>query len=97
MADSQRRRVPDASRSGRDNIVIWQVLVIVALLATWEEETTGRRLLEHVAGRVWSSTWDIPDALMPEVLRLLTPRLEALLGDLDRPVLLQSRFTLAAA
>jgi len=36
MADSQRRRVPDASRSGRDNIVIWQVLVIVALLATWE-------------------------------------------------------------
>jgi len=70
---------------------------VESLLATWEEETTGRRLLEHVAGRVWSSTWDIPDALMPEVLRLLTPRLEALLGDLYRPVLLQSRFTLAAA
>ena len=36
MADSQRRRVPDASRSGRDNIVAWQAGVIVALLATWE-------------------------------------------------------------
>jgi hypothetical protein len=46
---------------------------------------------------VWSSTWDIPDALMPEVLRRLTPRIEALFGDLDGPVLLRSRFTLAVA
>jgi SAM-dependent methyltransferase len=70
---------------------------VESLLATWEERTTGRRLLEHVAGRVWSSTWDIPDALMPEVLRRLTPRIEALFGDLDGPVLLRSRFTLAVA
>jgi hypothetical protein len=34
---------------------------------------------------------------MPEVLRRLTPRIEALLGDLDRTVLLRSRFTLAVA
>ena len=70
---------------------------VESLLATWEEQTTGRRLLEHVAGRVWSSTWDIPEALMPEVMRRLTPRIEALLGDLDRTVLLRSRFTLAVA
>src|SRR4051812_9258442 len=36
MTDPQRRLRPDASRSGRDNIVIWQVGVVVALLATWE-------------------------------------------------------------
>jgi SAM-dependent methyltransferase len=70
---------------------------VESLLATWEEQTTGRRLLEHVAGKVWSSTWDIPDALMPEVLRRLTPRVEALLGDLDRPVPLKATFTLSAA
>jgi SAM-dependent methyltransferase len=70
---------------------------VESLLATWEEHTTGRRVLEHVAGKVWSSTWDIPDALMPEVLRRLTPRLEELLGDLDRPVPVKATFTLTAA
>ena len=38
-----------------------------------------------------------PTRVMPEVLRRLTPRIEALLGDLDRTVLLRSRFTLAVA
>src|SRR5262249_27311762 len=31
---------------------------VESLLVRWEEHTTGRRVLEHVAGRVWSSTWD---------------------------------------
>ena len=70
---------------------------VESLQVRWEEHTTGRRLLEHVAGRVWSSTWDIPDAIMPEVLRRLEARLEALVGDLDRPVASEATFTLLAA
>src|SRR5262245_48118719 len=70
---------------------------VESLLVRWEERTTGRRVLEHVAGRVWSSTWDIPDAIMPEVLRRLEPRIEALVGDLDRPVASEATFTLMAA
>jgi hypothetical protein len=54
-------------------------------------------VLEHVAGRVWSSTWDIPEAVMPEVLRRLEPRIEALFGDLDRPLAAEATFTLTAA
>jgi hypothetical protein len=68
-----------------------------SLLVRWEERTTGRRVLEHVAGRVWSSTWDIPDAIMPEVLRRLEPRIEALFGDLDRPLAAEAAFTLMTA
>jgi len=70
---------------------------VESLLVRWEERTTGRRVLEHVAARVWSSTWDIPDAIMTEVLRRLEPRIEALVGDLDRPLVSEATFTLMAA
>ena len=36
MADVQRTRPADGSRFGRDNILIWQVALVVGLLATWE-------------------------------------------------------------
>ena len=36
MADVQRTRPADGSRFGRDNILIWQVGLVVGLLATWE-------------------------------------------------------------
>jgi SAM-dependent methyltransferase len=70
---------------------------VESLLVRWEERTTGRRVLEHVGGRVWSSTWDIPDAIMPEVLRRLEPRIEALFGDLDQPLTAEATFTLMTA
>ena len=70
---------------------------VESLLATWESDTTGRRLLEHVAGRVWSSTWDIPDSIMPQLLRRLAERVEALVGDLDRPLRFEATFTLMTA
>lgn len=36
MADVQRTRPADGSRLGRDNILIWQVTLVVGLLAAWE-------------------------------------------------------------
>ena len=36
MADVQRTRPADGSRFGRDNILIWQVALVVGLLTTWE-------------------------------------------------------------
>jgi NitT/TauT family transport system permease protein len=36
MAEGQRTRPADAARFGRDNILIWQVALVVGLLAVWE-------------------------------------------------------------
>ncbi len=68
-----------------------------SVLARWPEQATGRSLLDHIAGRIWSSTWDIPDAVMPELLRRLAPRVEALVGDLDRPLEWETTFVLLAS
>jgi len=70
---------------------------VESVLARWPERTTGRTLLDHIAGRIWSSTWDIPDAIMPELLKRLTPRVEALVGGLDRPVEWESSFVLLSS
>jgi len=70
---------------------------VESVLARWPERTTGRALLDHIADRVWSSTWDIPDAIMPELIRRLTPRVEALVGGLDRPVEWESSFVLVSS
>jgi hypothetical protein len=70
---------------------------VESVLARWPERTTGRMLLDHIARRVWSSTWDIPDAIMPELLRRLGPRVEALVGGLDRPVEWETSFVLLAS
>ena len=70
---------------------------VESVLARWPERTTGRTLLDHIAGRIWSSTWDIPDAIMPELIRRLTPRVEALVGGLDRPVEWESSFVLLSS
>jgi SAM-dependent methyltransferase len=73
------------------------VEAVESVLATWQRDVTGRRVLEQIAGRVWSSTWDIPETIMPELLRRLAPRVEALLGDLDRPVPFETTFSLMTA
>jgi NitT/TauT family transport system permease protein len=36
MADRQHRSPPDASRFARDNVLVWQVAIVVGLLAIWE-------------------------------------------------------------
>jgi len=69
--------------------------VVETPLARWREEATAAALLRHIADRVYSTTWDIPDAVMPELLRRLTPRVRALVGDLDRPLPRDDTFILS--
>jgi hypothetical protein len=58
---------------------------------------TARQWLHALERRIYSNSWDIPDAVLPELVRKLTPRLRALLGDLDREIASDSVFTLVAA
>jgi ubiquinone/menaquinone biosynthesis C-methylase UbiE len=55
----------------------------VTELARWREATTAREALDALSRRLYSDTWDIPDAIMPELLARLTPEAEALGGSLD--------------
>ena len=67
------------------------------VLARWKERVTGRALLETLGRRVYSSSWAIPEAVMPELLRRLTPWVEALLGGLDHVIESEAAFTLVTA
>lgn len=58
MADPQRPGLTEASRFGRDNVVVWQAMVIVGLLATWEgfgrfgggdQLSSPSRIIERIA------------------------------------------------
>ncbi len=73
------------------------VAVEEVVLARWPVQMIGRRLLGDIAGKVWSTTWVIPDAVLPELIRRLTPELEALVGDLDRPLEREAAFLLSVA
>jgi SAM-dependent methyltransferase len=67
------------------------------VLARWTEPTTGRRVLEAIAGRVYSHTWAIPDDALPALLERLAPQVDALLGGLDTPVETTASFSLTIA
>ena len=71
--------------------------VVETVLARWMEQTTGRQLIDALRRRLFSSTWAIPDEVMPELLQRLTPRIEAMLGGLDRSVESEANFTLVSA
>jgi hypothetical protein len=58
---------------------------------------TGRRLLDSISGKIWSTTWDIPDAVMPELVAQLTPAVVDLVGDLDRQLEHDAAFLLTIA
>jgi ubiquinone/menaquinone biosynthesis C-methylase UbiE len=66
------------------------------VLARWTQRSTGRDLLDALARRTYSSSWAIPDAVMPELLRHLTPRIEEMMG-LDRPAETATTFVLVTA
>ena len=66
-------------------------------LASWSERATGHDLLRAIENRVFSTTWAIPDAVMPELLRRLSARAEKALGGLVTPIENRATFTLSVA
>jgi len=72
MADAQ-RTPPDASRFGRDNILVWQVALVAGLLAFWEiagRVTGGDQVSSpsRILGRI--ATW-LGGELYPHLLTTL--------------------------
>jgi ubiquinone/menaquinone biosynthesis C-methylase UbiE len=67
------------------------------VVAHWPVRMTGRGLVDSIARKVWSSTWDIPDGVMPELIHRLTPAVVDLVGDLDRPHVHDAAFLLTVA
>lgn len=66
-------------------------------LARWKGSTTGRRMLERLKRRDYSSSWKIPDGVMPELLERVTPRISDLFGDLDATVEYDRSFSMRYA
>jgi SAM-dependent methyltransferase len=66
-------------------------------VARWTETTSGRRILDDLAGRIYSSTWAIADDVMPALLARLEPEVAALAGGLDQPIESAVAFTLTIA
>ena len=67
-----------------------------ATLATWDATTTGRRMLERLERKDFSSSWQIPDEAIPAIVAAATPKLEALLGGLDALVVFERSFSITA-
>lgn len=65
-------------------------------LAAWESSITGRRVLERLERRDFSSSWRIPDGSVQAVVAAAAPKLESLLGSLDEPVTFTRRFRATA-
>ncbi len=65
--------------------------------AEWSSATSGRELLDRLAARTFSQSWQISDAQVPDVVAAAEPGLRALYGDLDRRVEFARTFTLRSA
>ena len=68
----------------------------VRVVARWVSRATGRRMLERLARKDYSSSWRIPDRALPAVLERVTPQVEALYGGLDHEVEFERSFSLFA-
>jgi len=55
-------------------------------VASWPERARGRTMLDRLARKDYSSSWLIPDAVLPAVIERVTPQLDALYGGLDREI-----------
>lgn len=60
--------------------------------AAWSALTTARRMMERLEARDFSSAWKIPEEIMPELLRQVRPRIEALFGGFETPVSYERSF-----
>ena len=71
--------------------------VRTAQLARWTSSTTGQRMLDRLKRRDYSSSWKIPDAVMPALLERVTPRIVELFGGLDRTIEYSRSFSMRYA
>lgn len=53
-------------------------------LARWRRRGTGRRMIERLQRQDYSSSWKIPAADVPAIVKRVTPALAELYGGLDR-------------
>ena len=60
--------------------------VTATTVASWPERSRGRTMIERLARKDYSSSWQIPDEVLPAVLERVTPQLEAMYGGLDREI-----------
>ena len=63
----------------------------------WNSSMTARRMLERLEARDFSSAWKIPEAIMPELLARVRPRLEELFGGFETPVAFERSFSMTVA
>lgn len=66
-------------------------------IATWTSSVTARRMIERLKRRDYSSSWKIPDAIMPELLERVTSKLKVLFGGLDTEVEFERGFSARVA
>jgi SAM-dependent methyltransferase len=66
-------------------------------LARWNGQTSGRKILERLARRDYSASWQIPEDAVPAIVERVTPELESLLGGLDREVEYERTFSATIA
>jgi len=62
-------------------------------LARWNGHTTGRNILERLARRDYSASWQVPEEKVPAIVERVTPQLESLLGGLDREIEYERTFS----
>jgi SAM-dependent methyltransferase len=67
------------------------------VVAQWSSTTSGRELLDRLASRTFSQSWQIPDDKLADVVAAAEPGLRALYGDLDRRTEFGATFTLRTA
>jgi ubiquinone/menaquinone biosynthesis C-methylase UbiE len=60
--------------------------VTATTVASWPERSRGRTMIERLARKDYSSSWQIPDAVLPGVIERVTPELEEMYGGLDREI-----------
>ena len=63
-------------------------------VVNWTSNTSGRRMLDRLARKDYSSSWRIPDAQLPAVLDRATAEVDTLFGGLDREVSFERSFSL---
>ena len=62
------------------------------VLARWNSRSRGQTMLDRLARRDFSSSWEIPVESLPAILERVTPQMDALYGGLDRELEFERSF-----